>query len=402
MARDDRTEKATPKHRKRAREKGQVARSPDLGGSVVVAVGLLVLSMLGSQIVQAGASTLRLMLGDIANPNNATSAAGLSSLLHSGLDMIVLAVAPVAGACMVSGVLIGVAQVGLRPAPGALKPDFRRLNPVSGARNLFGPNAVFEALKAIVKVGVVGAVAALALLPGLTSLAAYVGVSPYTLGQVSGKSALAVAQRAAFAYLLVGVVDYAWKRRRNEQQLKMTKQEVKDEVRQYGVSAEVKAALRRRQAQLARARMMAAVPDADVVVTNPTHYAVALTYDGSRTAPEVVAKGKDLIAAQIKRIAEENEVPVIADPPLARALHASVEIGQVIPEELYAAVARVLAFVYRIAGKRSMIVGQSGPRAGGPRAGGVRGGGPRGGRGANARRGSRGAGALAADRRLAS
>ncbi len=134
----------------------------------------------------------------------------------------------------------------------------------------------------------------------------------------------------------------------------MTKQEVKDENRQYGVSAEVKAALRRRQMQAARARMMAAVPGADVVVTNPTHFAVALSYDGSRTAPEVVAKGKDLLALQIRRIAEEHGVPVISDPPLARALHASVEIGQIIPEELYAAVARVLAFVYRLAGRTRM------------------------------------------------
>ena len=150
------------------------------------------------------------------------------------------------------------------------------------------------------------------------------------------------------------MIDYAWKRHRHEQQLKMTKQEVKDENRQYGVSAEVKAALRRRQMQAARVRMMAAVPEADVVVTNPTHFAVALTYDGTRTAPEVVAKGKDLIALQIRRVAEENDVPVITDPPLARALHASVEIGQIIPEELYAAVARVLAFVYRLAGRNRM------------------------------------------------
>jgi flagellar biosynthesis protein FlhB len=104
--------------------------------------------------------------------------------------------------------------------------------------------------------------------------------------------------------------------------------------------------------QAARARMMAAVPDADVVVTNPTHYAVALRYDGSRTAPEVVAKGKELIAAQIRRVAEEHDVPIVSDPPLARALHQSTEIGQVIPQELYAAVARVLAFVYRLAGRR--------------------------------------------------
>jgi flagellar biosynthetic protein FlhB len=364
MPRDDRTEKATPKHRKRAREKGQVAKSADLGGSVVVAVGLVMLSILGPRILAAGASSFRLMLGDIANPGYATSASGLDGLMHSGLQVVILAVAPLAGACMAAGLLANVAQVGFRPTLSVLKPDFRRINPVSGAKNLFGPNAVFEALKAIAKVAVVGAVAALALLPGLTGLAADVGISPYGLGLLAGKSALAVAQRAAFAYLFVGLIDYAWKRHRHEKQLMMTKQQVRDEVRQYGVSAEVKAALRRRQAQMARARMMAAIPTADVVVTNPTHYAVALTYDGSRTAPEVVAKGKDLIAAQIKRIAEEHHVPVIADPPLARALHASVEIGQVIPEELYAAVARVLAFVYRIAGKRSMVPGNKvGPRA---------------------------------------
>ncbi len=274
--------------------------------------------------------------------------------MHSVLSVMVLAVAPIAGGCVLAGLIGGVAQVGFRPTPQVLKPDFRRINPASGLRNLVGPNAIFEAFKTVAKLGVVGAVAALALLPGLTSLAADVGISPAGLGALSGRSALAVAQRAAFAYLLVGVIDYAWKRYRHEKQLMMTKQEVKDENRQYGISPEIRAALRRRQMQAARARMMAAVPDADVVVTNPTHFAVALRYDGSRTAPEVVAKGQDLVAAQIRRIAEEHGVPVVSDPPLARALHASVEIGQIIPEELYAAVARVLAFVYRLAGRARM------------------------------------------------
>jgi flagellar biosynthesis protein FlhB len=363
MARDDRTEKATPKHRKRAREKGQVARSSDLGGSIVVVTGLLMLSVIGPQVVDAGAATLRAMFAEIAQSGHATSAAGLSDLMHTALSAMLLAVAPIAGACLAAGVVAGVAQVGFRPTAHVLKPDFRRINPASGLKNLVGPNAVFEALKTVAKLAVVGAVAALALLPGLTSLAADVGISPAGLGALSGRSALAVAQRAAFAYLLVGVVDYAWKRHRHEQQLMMTKQEVKDENRQYGISAEVRAAIRRRQMQAARARMMAAVPDADVVVTNPTHFAVALTYDGTRTAPEVVAKGKDLIAAQIRRVAEEHGVPVISDPPLARALHASVEIGQVIPEELYAAVARVLAFVYRLAGRARMTGAAGAPPA---------------------------------------
>ncbi len=353
MANEERTEKATPRHRKRARERGQVARSPDLSGSLVLVAGLLVVSLTAPQIAQATAASLRSILGDIARPARATSAAGLEELMHIAMRTIEITVLPVAGACVAAAVISGVVQVGGRPTPQALKPDFRRINPVSGFRNLVGPNLVFEALKALVKVAIVGAVAALAILPGMRSLASIVGVTPGALAGIAGHTALGVAQRAAFAYVAVGIIDYCWKRWRNERELRMTKQELRDEVRQYGVSAEVKAALRRRQMQLARARMMAAVPEADVVVTNPTHFAVALSYDGKRTAPEVVAKGQDLVAAQIRRIAEENDVPVVSDAPLARALHSSTEVGQLIPEELYAAVARVLAFVYRMAGRQT-------------------------------------------------
>jgi len=331
-----------------------VARSADLSGAVVLLAGLAALGMTASRTAQVGGEAFREVFADIAHPGRATSAAGLNALMHTGLSTVLSAVGPIAIACLGAALLVGVAQAGVRPAPRALKPDFRRINPVSGARNLFGPNLIFEALKALAKVAVVGAAAALALLPGLTGLVSLVGITPLQLGSTAGHRALAIAERAGGVYVLVGVLDYAWKRMRHERMLRMTKQELKDEVRQYGVSAEVKAALRRRQMQAARARMMAAVPQADVVVANPTHFAVALRYDGSRTAPEVVAKGQDLIAAQIRRVAEEHDVPVITDPPLARALHSSVEIGQMIPQELYSAVARVLAFVYRMSGRRRM------------------------------------------------
>ncbi len=354
MAREERTEKATPKHRERAREKGQVARSPDLGGSTVLVAGLFAISLMGSRIVNAGAAAFRETFAKIATSDRALSAEGLNGLLHSALSTIALAVAPVAGACLLAALATGAAQAGFKPRIQGLKPDFRRINPVSGMRNLLSPNTVFEGFKVLAKVAIVGAVATLALLPGLTTLSAHVGIPPAALAPLMSKSALSIAQRIAFAYVIVGLVDYAWRRRSHERQLRMTKQELKDEVRQYGVSAEVKNALRRRQMQAARLRMMAAVPTADVVLTNPTHYAVALLYDGSRTAPEMVAKGKDLVALQIKRIAEENQVPVVANPPLARALHSSTEIGQIIPPELYAAVAQVLAFVYRMAGRRRL------------------------------------------------
>jgi flagellar biosynthetic protein FlhB len=354
MPREDRTEKATPKHRERARKKGQVARSPDVSGSLVLVAGLLAIAMTGPAIVNATASSFREIFAQIAAPGRATSAAGLEGLLSTTRSTIIGTVGPIAGVCAAAALVAGVGQVGFKPTVEALKPDFRRINPISGAKNLLGANLVFETLKAVAKVAIVGGAAALVLLPGLTGLAARVGIQPYALGVLFGQRSESVAEHAAFAYLLIGAIDYAWKRRRHVKELMMTKQEVKDETRQYGVSAEVKMALRRRQLQAARVRMMAAVPNADVVVTNPTHYAVALVYDGTRTAPEVVAKGKDLVALQIKRIAEENDVPVVADPPLARALHGSTEIGHVIPEELYAAVAQVLAFVYRLAGRRRL------------------------------------------------
>lgn len=352
MSAEDRTEKPTRKHRERARKKGQVARSADVGGSVVVAAGLFAITLLGPRIAQAGASAFRTIFAQAAVPARVSSAGGLSGLMHTALTTIALGAGPVALACLAGGVLAGTAQVGFRPRLGALSFDLKRIDPFSGAKRLLGPNAIFETLKAVAKIAVVGAVAALAILPGMRSLAAMVGIPPAALGAILGQKGLAVAQRAAFAYLAIAVVDYAWQRHRHERGLRMTKQQVKDEQRQYSLPAEVEAARRRRRMQMARTRMMAAVPEADVVVTNPTHYAVALRYDGSRTAPELVAKGQDLIAAQIRRIAEQHDVPVVPDPPLARALHSSAEVGQMIPEELYAAVARVLAFVYRVARKR--------------------------------------------------
>ncbi|HEX8713955.1 MAG TPA: EscU/YscU/HrcU family type III secretion system export apparatus switch protein [Solirubrobacteraceae bacterium] len=352
MNTDDRTEKPTRKHRERARKRGQVARSADVGGSVVLAAGLFAISVLGPMIVGAVAAAFRAIFAQVAVPGRVSSAGGLDGLMHTSLSTIALGAGPIAGACLAGGVLAGAAQVGFRPRLGALTFDVKRINPFSGAKRLFGPNAVFEALKAVAKIAVVGIVAAMAILPGMTSLAAEVGIPPGALALILGHKALAVAQRATFAYLAIGVIDYAWQRRRHERDLRMSKQQVKDELRQHELPAEVEAARRRRRMQLARKRMMAAVPEADVVVTNPTHFAVALSYDGSRTAPVLVAKGQDLLAAQIRRIAEEHDVPIVADPPLARALHSSAEVGQMIPEELYAAVARVLAFVYRVARRR--------------------------------------------------
>ncbi len=346
---EDKTERATPRRREDARRRGQVARSMDVNGAVVLMAGLLTLSLMGPRLVAGMEGSMRDAFERIAAPGETLTARGLETLAMSTLQTVALAILPVALVCAVVAVAANLGQVGIKPSPEALKPQPRRINPLQGAKNVFGMRMFFEGGKSILKVAVVGVIVAMTLMPKMTELAATVGTSPVQLGSELAHLVFSVAQRAAIAYLLIGFIDFAYQKWQHERGLRMTKQEVKDEFRSHELPAEVKSALRRRQMQQARARMMAAVPQADVVVTNPTHFAVALSYDGTRPAPVVVAKGQDLIAKQIRRLAEEHDVPVIENKPLARSLHRTVEIGQMIPEELYQAVAQVLAHVYRIA-----------------------------------------------------
>jgi flagellar biosynthesis protein FlhB len=349
---NDKTEKATPKRSKEARHKGQVAKSTEVNGAVVLIAGLAAISFMGPKVVQGAASTMRSVFALIAKPNEVSSAAGLHGLLSLMLHTLETTVAPIGVICLAGGLLANVAQVGMRPTPNVLKPDFKKINPLKGAKQIFGKRIGFELGKVLAKVAVVGAAAAMSLVPLITNLGASMGTTPMALGSLLGSGAKSIIQRTVIAYLLIAVIDLIWQRRTHSKAMKMTKQEVKDEHKQTDLPPEVKGAIRRRQMMAARARMMAAVPTADVVVTNPTHYAVALRYDGTLPAPVLVAKGKNLVAVQIRRIATENNIPIVPDPPLARSLHAAVDIDRMIPAELYAAVAQVLAFVYKMAGRR--------------------------------------------------
>jgi flagellar biosynthetic protein FlhB len=349
----DKTEKATPKKRREARQRGQVARSTDLQGAIVLLAGVIALGAAGPGMVERMADVLRGGILQISSPD-VVSAKGLGTLFKTAGQAALLAVAPIALTCVLAGVAASVGMVGLKPSGKALQPDAKRLNPVSGLKNIFGPNAVVEAAKSISKVGVVAAIVAVALLPKLPEFGGMVGISPVDFGTILASDLSGLIKRAAFAYLFIGAADFAWQRRRTEKAMKMDKEEVKDEAKQQNLPPEVRSALRRRAMEASRKRMMAAVPEADVVVTNPTHYSVALRYDGTRAdAPEVVAKGKGHIAMRIREIAREHGVPVIADPPLARGLHASVELGHQIPEHFFGAVAALLAFVYRTASRRA-------------------------------------------------
>jgi flagellar biosynthetic protein FlhB len=350
MAGHDKTEKATPKKRDEARKKGQVARSMDLNGAVVLLAALLALSAFAPGMFHRMAEASRELLAWTAQPE-VVGRDGVGKVLSSVASAWLLSVLPIAAVCLIAGVLTSLAQVGLKPAPQALKPDPKRLNPLQGAKQIFGTHALFEGAKSIVKVCAVGAIAVLAVLPKLEELAALVGMPPAVLLPELCRQVLSIAQRAAFAYLVIAIADVVYQRWRHAKQLKMDKQEVKDEHKQQELPSEVKSMQRRRAMEMARARMMDAVPTADVVVTNPTHYSVALRYSAEALAPVVVAKGQDLVALRIREIARDAGVMVVPDAPLARAIHGSVDVGRMIPEELFQAVAELLAYVYRVAGR---------------------------------------------------
>ena len=350
----DKTEKATPKRRKDARKKGQVVKSTDLSGAVVLVAALGSLAVFGPHIASGLADTMRGMLGDAGHPDK-VAGSGLGSIAGTAGMAIATAIAPVALTCLAAALVVNIGQVGLNVNPAGLKPDFKRLNPIQGAKNLLGPNGWVELAKAIVKVTVVAAIAAMALLPNLTKLASMTGIQPPALGAEISSLAAGIAWKAAAAYLLIGAIDLLWQRHRHEKKLKMTKEEVKREQKEEQVSPELRASIRRRAQQMSRGRMMSAVLGADVVVANPTHFAVALAYDGKRPAPVVVAKGQDLIALEIRKVAEGAGVPVVEDKPLARSLFDAVPLDAEIPADFYRAIAELLAYVYRTARRRAPI-----------------------------------------------
>jgi flagellar biosynthetic protein FlhB len=351
MAAENKTEKATPKKLEEARKKGQVARSVDLNGAIVLAASLLALSAFGPKMLARMEEAMITVL-QLARDPGIVDEKGVGTLFATIGMHVALAAAPVAVVCMVAGVIVNVAQVGVKPMPGGVKPDFKKVNPLTGAKNLFGPNAIAESIKSVAKVSAVGGITALAVFPKLEELAGLVGMPAAELMPHLATEVLAIAQRAAIAYLVIAVADAIYQRWRFTKQMRMDKQEVKDEHKQQELPSEIKGAQRRRAMELAGARMMDAVPTADVIVTNPTHFSVALRYDGEQPAPIVVAKGQDVLALRIRELARERGVAVVPDPPLARALYASVEVGRMIPEELYEAVAQLLAYVYRVAGAR--------------------------------------------------
>jgi flagellar biosynthesis protein FlhB len=350
---NDKTEKATPQKREDARKKGQVARSQDVNGAAVLLASLLALNAFGPKIMEQCKLAMVQVL-ELAKTPQVVDQKGVGTLFMLVGEHVMLAALPILLVCMLAGLVASAAQVGLKPMPGAAKPDFKKLNPAAGFKNLFNPqHFAVETVKNVAKTVVVGVIAALAVFPKLDEFAALVGTPPGDLIPEVASLIMTIAQRAAIAYLALAALDFVWQKHKHEKSLKMDHEEIKQEFKQQELPAEVKSHQRRRAMEMSRSRMMDAVPTADVIVTNPSHYAVALKYESGGQAPIVVAKGVDNLAAKIREAAKDAGVMIVPDPPLARTLYANVDIGRQIPEDLFHAVAQLLAYVYRVAGLRS-------------------------------------------------
>jgi flagellar biosynthetic protein FlhB len=346
--RDGRTEKATAKRRAEARKRGQVARSSDLNSAIGVLAVFSVLAFSAPKLLGEFESMLSHGLGQSGNWNEVTTV-GIWPLMLTALESFAKIVLPILGVALAAGLVANVAQVRLKWSMEALKPRFSHLNPKSGFKRLFGTSGLVETGKALVKLAAIGGVAFAAVWSELPHLGSLVGIPPQELLTQIGHRIQSIAFEVIAVLLLLSVVDLFWQRHKIEKSLMMTKEEVKQEARQTDIAPEVRGAIRKRQFQQFRRRMMAQVPTADVVIVNPTHYAVALRYDPALPAPQLVAKGVDHVAAAIRRLAEENGVPLVSNPPLARTLYRDVELDAMIPEALFVAVAHVLAYVFRTA-----------------------------------------------------
>lgn len=344
----ERTETATAKRREDARRKGQVARSLDMNSAFVLMFGLLLLFATGDLLLKGLASATQEYLGRAAAFQGDMD--GLKQIVLDVVLRTMVILAPVAGGLMVVGAVAGYAQVGPLWSVEAIQPKFSKINPLTGIKKVIvSRRSLVEIGKNLAKAVIIGVIAYAALNNVIEDSVTLMDSDSSEIFSFMASASVAVGFKTGLAFLAIAVIDFFYQRFEYEKSLKMTKEEVREETKELEGDPLIRGRMRTIQRKIAYKRMMVDVPRADVVVTNPTHLAIALKYDSEKmSAPHVVAKGAGLIAERIKSIARENGVPIIEDKPLARALYKSVEVGDEIPDKLFQAVAQVLAYIYRL------------------------------------------------------
>ncbi len=346
----EKTEKATPKKRRDARKKGQVVQTKEIAGAVSLILVFFTIEIFIKYTLNELFAVYNMIIRIASNPKLDFTMSTFKGLLERGLLSILKIALPMLSVALAVGLISNYFQVGFLFTTETLKFKLSKLSPLKGFKRLFSLKSIVEMTKSILKAAGILIICynyisdKRDLLLGISSMTVAKGI--LALWDVLFN----IVMRCGAFLLFIAVLDYIYKKWENEKELKMSKQEIKDEYKQMEGDPFIKGKIKEKQRQMAMSRMMQEVPEADVVITNPTHYAVAIKYEQEDefSAPVVVAKGKDIIASNIKKIARENEVIIVENPPLARLLYSTIEIGDEITPDLYEAVADVLAYVYKV------------------------------------------------------
>jgi flagellar biosynthetic protein FlhB len=347
----EKTEAPTARRLREAREEGNVARSTDLTAALMLLAAIILLYMLSTRLFEAMAAVLHRLLGSV-DAINPTRSDDLGPLMNYLLGLMGWTILPFLIAIAGVGMLVTAGQTGLMLSGKPLIPKFSKINPLSGVKRLVDARAAIRLVMSLGKVAIIAAVATIMIMSEIDAIAALPTMTIAAATSVAAHMTFMLALKLAALLVILALLDFAFQKYQHTKDMRMTKQEVKQEMKDMDGDPLMKQRRARVARQLAMQRMAQQVPQADVVITNPTHLSIALRYDSDNMrAPKVIAKGADFMAMRIRQIATANGIPLVERKPLARALYSSLEIGEEVPEEHYAAVAEILAYVYRLSGK---------------------------------------------------
>ncbi|MDR4498640.1 MAG: flagellar biosynthesis protein FlhB [Candidatus Scalindua sp.] len=344
---EEKTEAATPKRLKEARGKGNVAKSQDLNTAMILLFGMVIVYFLGGTMMEYMKDTMSIHLGKSFYENFDVST--LQSLMIDISSRNIKGALPVLGGIMIIGAISSFTQVGINFSPKALIPNFKKFNPLTGIKNIVSKKSLVKLTMSLVKISIMGGVAYFSIRKDVEPLMELLSMRIEGIFSSASSLIFAMTLKITVILLILSLIDFMYQKWQYAKDLRMTKTEVKQESKQSEGDPLVKSRIKNVQRQMSNKRMMNEIPKADVVVTNPTHYAVALKYDAEKmNAPKVIGKGVDFLALKIIEIAKANDVPTVEDRILARILYSTVEIDQEIPPKLFQAVAKVLSYVYQL------------------------------------------------------
>ncbi|MCR4791237.1 MAG: flagellar biosynthesis protein FlhB [Lachnospiraceae bacterium] len=356
FADEDKTEEPTQKKLTDAREEGQVAKSKEVSNCLGLFIFFLVIRFMagsiGNKLIAIIQNVYQLIPVMTVYPSGNMPTREVSILFREGIVNVVTIILPILLLGYAVAFIGDVAQVKWKPTAKPLKPKLSKLNPAKGLKRIFSGRSLVELLKSILKLIIVGTLCYTYVKEKAFLVLTFYDLPLMKAVALIGTTITDLGIRISAVYIVIAAADFGYQKWKFHKDMKMTKQEVKDEYKQAEGDPHVKAKIKSKMMEAARRRMMQAVPQADVVITNPTHYAVAVKYDpAERDAPYVLAKGEGYLAQRIKEIAKENKVEIVENKPVARALYHNVEIGESVPPEMYQAIAEILAFVYNLQGR---------------------------------------------------